>query len=50
MVRDETGQIGSSRGGNGARSFRVKCAMQGTLKFVHDKEPLKNFEQENEQI
>lgn len=43
-------QIGSFRGGSGARSCRAKCAMKDTLKFVCDNEPPKNFEQGNGQI
>lgn len=42
--------MGSSRGGSGARSCRVKYAMQDTLKFVHVEKPLKNFEPGNDQI
>lgn len=50
MAGDETEQIGSFRDSSGARSCRAKYAMQDTLKFACGKEPLKNFEQGNDQM
>ena len=59
VAGNDPGQLGSFRvavepdhvgPGSGARSCRAISAVHDTLKYVHDKEPLKGFEQRNSQI